>query len=43
MVLNMTKGIYGQINLHFQCARNAANIQDPRRLPDGRQVAVGLK
>jgi hypothetical protein len=31
MVLNMTKGIYGQINLHLQCARNAANIQYPRR------------
>jgi hypothetical protein len=31
MVLNMTKGIYGQINLHLQCVRNAAKIQYPRR------------
>ena len=31
MELNMTKDICGQINLHLQCVRNAANIQFPRR------------
>lgn len=36
MELNMTKGIYGQINLHLQCARNLSIFNT-------HGVAIGLK